>query len=246
MLHTDEWELIDCPVCAGSQFTALFEKGGQNFVRCESCTLVLINPRPKFEEIVKIYESNYSARYIHKRKKKLWRAARRVRQMRPYVASGRWLDIGCSAGFVLCAAKDAGFDVYGSDVDGTGLAYARSEFGIQSLNQGFFEDAHYPDAFFDVVTLYDVIEHVPDLNRTIAELARIIAPGGCIEIWTPDVGHWRRTRPLEDWNAIMPSKHLYYFSIDTFSALVERHGLNVVRRRWAFKPGLRMYLQPSA
>jgi len=221
---------------------ALFYKNGQRFVRCDDCSLVLINPQPAAEALNAIYEASYSSRYIHKRARKLWRARRRVRQLARYVTSGRWLDIGCSAGFVLAAARDAGFDVYGSDVDSTGLAYAREEFGIENLNHGYFEDAGYPDGHFDVVTLYDVIAHVPDLNRTVAELARILAPGGTMEIWTPDVGHWRRPKRLESWNAIMPSKHLYYFSIDTFSALVDRYNLAIVRRRITLKPGLQVYL----
>jgi len=92
------------------------------------------------------------------------------------------------------------------------------------------------------VTLYDVIAHVPDLNRTVAELGRILAPGGTMAIWTPDVSQWRRPKRLESWNVIMPSKHLYYFSIDTFSALVDRYNLAIVRRRITLKPGLQVYL----
>ena len=237
------WERIECPVCAGVTFTHLFDKSEQPFVRCDGCTLVLINPRPRFEEIVGIYEADYSQRYVDKRERKLWRARRRVRQMRRYVRGGRWLDIGCSACFILEAARTAGFEVYGSDVDPTGLEYGRREFGLVNLHHGFFEEAGCQPGFFDVITLYDVIEHVADLNRTVEELARVLAPDGIIEVWTPDVGHWRRPQPLQSWNAIMPSKHLYYFDQHTLDRLVSRHGLRIIRRRLTWKPGLRIYLK---
>ena len=237
------WERIECPVCAGVAFTHLFDKSDQPFVRCDGCTLVLINPRPRFDKIVGIYEADYSQRYVRKRDRKLWRARRRVRQIRRYVRGGRWLDIGCSACFILEAAKNADFDVYGSDVDPTGLEYGRREFGLQNLHHGFFEEAGYAPGFFDVITLYDVIDHVGDLNRTVEELARVLAPHGIIEIWTPDVGHWRRAQPLQTWDAIMPSKHLYYFDRHTLERLVSRHGLRTIRRRLTWKPGLRIYLR---
>ena len=221
----------------------MFDKSDQPFVRCDGCTLVLINPRPRFEDIVGIYEADYSQRYVRKRERKLWRAARRVRQIQRYVPEGQWLDIGCSACFVLAAAKNAGFEVFGSDVDPTGLEYGAHEFGLENLHRGFFEEAGYNAGQFDVVTLYDVIEHVADLNRTVQELSRVLAPNGIIEVWTPDLGHWRRPRPLESWDAIMPSKHLYYFDRNTLDRLVSGHGLRISRRRFTWKPGIRVYLR---
>ena len=125
----------------------------------------------------------------------------------------------------------------------TGLAYGVREFGLNNLHHGFFEDAGYAPGCFDVITLYDVIEHVAELNRTVQELARVLAPEGIIEIWTPDLGHWRRPQPLETWDAIMPSKHLYYFDRYTLERLVERHSLRISRRRLTWKPGLRVYLR---
>lgn len=237
------WQHIDCPVCGGASFSHLFDKQQQAFVECDECSLVLINPRPAYSQIVEIYQDSYSRRYVHKERSKMRRAHHRVRQLRKYVCGGRWLDIGCSAGFILEAARHAGFEVYGVDVDPTGIEFCRLAFGLRNLHQGIVESAAYPHAFFDVITLYDVLEHVYDLNLTLAELTRVLAPGGTIEISTPDLAHWRRPHPLESWNAVMPSKHLYYFSIDTLARLVERHGLRVVKRRFAVKPGLRVYLE---
>ncbi len=236
------WEHIDCPVCGSRSFSPLFEKSGEQFVQCSECRLVLINPRPRFDRIAPIYAARYSQRYVSKRETKMRRARRQIGKIRRFIQSGRWLDVGCSAGFILAAADEAGFEAYGCDIDPTGLAYCEREFGIKNLYHGLIHDAGFPSAYFDVVTLYDVLEHVCDLNATVAELRRILAPGGIIEIWTPDVGHWRRPRALDRWSAILPSKHLYYFDVQTLTRLVARHGLRIVKKRICLKPGLRAYL----
>ncbi|RJQ49478.1 MAG: class I SAM-dependent methyltransferase [Gammaproteobacteria bacterium] len=241
MQNAAEW--LDCPVCGGKNFTPLFEKKQEQFVRCNGCGLVMINPRPQYRQIAQTYEFGYSERYVAKAEKKLRRAHRRVRQMRKYVARGRWLDIGCSAGFVASAAQQGGYEAYGADVDTPALEYGRRHFGLQHLYQGFFEDVRFPDGHFDVITLYEVIEHVPDLNKTVAELARILSPAGVMEIWTPDVGHWRRPEPLENWDAILPSEHLYYFNFKTLSLLLRKHGFCVIKKRFNMKPGLKVYVR---
>ena len=94
MTRCQQGTLIDCPVCGGTRFVALFYKNGQRFVRCDDCSLVLINPQPAAEALNAIYEASYSSRYIHKRARKLWRARRRVRQLARYRLFFRFRDGG--------------------------------------------------------------------------------------------------------------------------------------------------------
>ena len=203
----------------------------------------MINPRPSFEEIAAIYASDYSGRYIAKKASKARRARRRIAQMQKYQSEGCWLDIGCSAGFILDAAQQAGYETYGVDLDPTGLKYARDNFGIEHLYEGPLESHHLAPGSFDVITLYDVIEHVLDLHSIVAELKRILAPAGTLEIWTPDVSHWSRTRPLDEWKAVMPYKHLYYFNAKTLRRLLATHDLKIVKQPFMLKAGLRVYVQ---
>lgn len=234
----DGWEHIACPVCDGSDFALLFEKDGEPFVRCRGCTLVLINPRPPYAEIRAGYDPDYSAGYTRKAESKVVRARKRVARLGR--AGGRWLDVGCSAGFVVKAATEAGFEAWGVDIEAGGIAYGENQLGLSRLACGTLEEQRYPDGHFDVISAYDVIEHVPDLNRFVAELARILAPGGVIDIGTPDLGHWRVPRRLERWHELKPSEHLYYFSRRTLARLLARHGLVIQRKRFALKPGLKV------
>ncbi len=234
-------ETIDCPVCDGRDFTRLFEKAGEAFVRCRVCGLVLINPRPPFAVVVSTYDAQYSGAYIRKADKKRARCRRWVRRLiRRHGARGRWLDVGCSAGFVVAAAGEAGFEAHGVELEAAAVEFARRELGLSRITCGTLEAQRYPAGHFDVVSLYDVIEHVPDLNATVAELGRILAPGGIIEIRTPDVGHWRTPRDLATWPEVKPSEHLYYFDRRTLPRLFERHALVAVERRPMLKTALDM------
>ena len=233
-----DWDLIACPVCAGTTFRHLFDKAGEPFVRCVACELTLINPRPPFDRIREHYDAAYSAGYTRKAEAKIIRARKRVARIGR--AGGRWLDVGCSAGFVVKAATEAGFEAFGVDIEADGIAYGRDTLGLSRLACGVLEEQHYPDAHFDVISAYDVIEHVPDLNRFVAELARILAPDGVLDIGTPDIGHWRVPRTLSRWNELKPSEHLYYFNRKTLGRLLAAHGLRIVRKRLALKPGLKV------
>ncbi len=194
-----QWEELPCPICGVSNFTFLFKKLGEPFVRCNECSLVMINPRPVYGDIVETYDKKYGQGYADKKDKKLRRIRPWVRRIKKIHGQGRWLDIGCSVGFVVYAAKEAGFDAYGVDVEPWGLDYARKALGLSNIAQGHLEDQGYPENYFSVISMYDVIEHVPDLNGFVSVLKRLLASDGILDIRTPDVGHWRVPKDLKTW-----------------------------------------------
>ena len=235
---------IDCPVCDGQTFLPLFEKRGEHFVRCKSCQLTLINPRPPAKAVEQTYDPAYSQHYIRKADKKLKRCRRWVnRVQRRFVREGSWLDVGCSAGFVVAAAKAAGFDAHGIEIESAAVKYARSTLDLDNVVVGVLEEHNYAEQSFDVISLYDVIEHVPDLNRVVGELKRILKPAGVIEIRTPDIGHWSTPSKIETWKEVKPSEHLYYFNRETLPMLFARHNLQLIYRRLMFKPAINMFFQ---
>jgi len=232
---------IPCPICDSAAFTRLFTKDHEAFVKCDDCGLVLINPRPVPQQSHMTYDRVYSEHYANKAERKLRRCRRWVKRARKLVSAGRWLDVGCSIGLVVKAANEAGFAGYGIDVEEWGVAYARNRLGLANIQRGLLEDQNYPDGFFSVISLYDVIEHVPDLNILVKELKRILAADGIIDIITPDINHWRVPRDLVSWSEIKPSEHLYYFSKLTLARLLEKHGLYIIQARFHIKPSLRVY-----
>jgi 2-polyprenyl-3-methyl-5-hydroxy-6-metoxy-1,4-benzoquinol methylase len=238
---------IDCPICGGRQFKTLFVKSGESFVRCAGCSLTLINPPPEQAKSAATYDENYSRGYIRKADKKLRRCRTWVRRMkRRFGVGGSWLDIGCSAGFVVKAAAEAGFEACGVELEPAAVDYARDVLQLRDVRCGTLEAQAYADAAFNVVSLYDVIEHVPDLNRTVAELHRILKLKGIVEIRTPDIAHWQTPRDLSTWKEIKPSEHLYYFNAVTLRNLFEKHGFELAHKRFMFKGALDMYFIKNA
>jgi len=237
----EQWQQISCPICGSIVFEPLFTKDHEPFVKCTGCALVLINPRPVLQRSLRTYDQAYSEHYAGKADAKLRRSRRRVKRAGKLVRGGRWLDVGCSVGFVVKAAGEAGFEAHGVDVEEWGVDYACNRLGLANIRRGFLEEQNYPDGFFSVISLYDVIEHVPDLNMLVMGLKRILAGGGIIDIVTPDIGHWRVPRDLSSWNEIKPSEHLYYFSKTTLALLLQKHGLRIVQTRLHFKPSLRVF-----
>ena len=107
--------------------------------------------------------------------------------------------MGCSAGFVVEAAQNQGFTGYGIDIEAGGLAYGENILGLSNLIEGTLGEYQYPSRFFDVISAYDVIEHVPDLNLFLTEIKRILKPHGIVDIRIRRIlDHWRVPQKLAD------------------------------------------------
>ena len=97
---------------------------------------------------------------------------------------GRLLDLGCGVGGFLAPLKDMGFDVYGADMDMESLQYCVDR-GFTQCAQMDSYDLPFADNSFDVVTMFDAIEHVEDDYKAMREVARILRPGGRIVVSVP-------------------------------------------------------------
>jgi 2-polyprenyl-6-hydroxyphenyl methylase/3-demethylubiquinone-9 3-methyltransferase len=155
------------------------------------------------------------------------------------VVDGRALDVGCGAGFIAEELADAGFTVTGIDPSqvavGAARAHARQRgLGIEYL-VGAGEELPFPDAAFDLVTCCDVLEHVRDLDRVIAETARVLRPGGLYLFDT--INRTRRSRVLaikamQEWRLTrLMDTEIHDWSMfirpDELRVILERHGIDV-------------------
>ncbi len=139
---------------------------------------------------------------------------------------GRLLEIGCAVGFLLRAAKERGFDAVGVEMSEWASGVARDKFGLD-VRTGRLEDAGFADESFDVVVLADVIEHLTDPGQTVAEILRVLRPGGRLLLLTPDAGSAvARAAGVRWWGLL--DDHYYYFSRSTMRRFLERAGFEVV------------------
>jgi SAM-dependent methyltransferase len=135
---------------------------------------------------------------------------------------GRILDVGCAAGFFVKAASDAGWDATGVEPCRWLADYGASRLGLKIVPSNL-RDARFADASFDVVTMWDVLEHVPDPPAELREVFRILRPGGLLVVNYPDVGTWQAKLAGKHWWFFL-SVHLTYFTKKTIKAMVSRAG----------------------
>ena len=124
---------------------------------------------------------------------------------------GRVLDYGCGRGAVVLAGRQAGLDFFGTDVyyGGAETRAPESEFVAPMV------DGHipFPDAYFDLVTNNQVMEHVEDLDAVLAEISRVLKPGGTVLSLFPSVDVWREGHigiPFAHWFRKDSNIRFYY------------------------------------
>lgn len=165
------------------------------------------------------------ARFHHRRQ----RDFKLISKMVSKPCSGmRLLDVGCSNGAVVAAAQAAGFEAEGVDTAPRAVADGQRR-GLR-LHCGTLADIGFEDARFDAITLYEVIEHVPDSYALIAECARLLRPMGVLLIGTGNADSWTRTIRKGRWDFLNSHVgHVNFFSPGSLRVLAPRVGLHVAR-----------------
>jgi SAM-dependent methyltransferase len=238
-----------CPVCDGAEQVFEMTSNQCDLYRCAGCGTIYVHGMPSNAELAESYDDSYDGAttgYFAKVDKKMRRARGRINALKKRVRPGsRFLDVGCNGGFVVEAVREAGFDAWGLEVDGVSVAYAREHFPDNTYHHGIIED-FYPDQGFDLIYSSEVIEHVADVRAFMAAVVRLLNPGGVFYVTTPDISHWRRPRDLEEWDGFNPPVHCVYFNPDSMRKLLTDHGLEVVKKLVAFKPGMKFIARKPA
>jgi 2-polyprenyl-3-methyl-5-hydroxy-6-metoxy-1,4-benzoquinol methylase len=238
----DEREHPACALCEQRRTRLLVVRKGFQVVRCTTCGLVYVSPRPSRQrEIEALYTNHrYSAGQVsHAVSESRMREARwRLTRVEEHAPSrGRLLDVGCSAGSFLLAAREHGWRVRGIDVSAHAVAHAATTHGLD-VRVATLEDAAFPAGAFDVITLFECIEHLPHPSRALRAAHRLLRDGGLLVITTPNVDGFvpRITyqilgRTIGAWEHPTPPHHLYQFSRRTLDALLRKSGFSVVSSR---------------
>lgn len=233
-----------CPVCLDARSEFFIRANEHDLFACGECNTVYVHPLPTSAQTREWYSDTYenaTASYFRKPDKMMRRSRHRIRMLRRYVTEGRFLDVGCSGGFIVEAAREAGFGAVGIDLDRPAIDYARKHYPGSDFYCGTIEDfaATSPQAF-DLIYTSEVIEHVPEVRSFCGKLAQLLRPDGILYVTTPDISHWRRPRDVRQWDGFGPPAHLIYFNPKSLTDLLASFGLTILRRRLAFKPGIKL------
>ena len=217
-------ETIECNVCGSGVSSVLVSKDGHSVFQCPKCALAFTHPRP--EAIADQYDESYFGLYRRRREFRLRRGDARCRTIELIKAPGRVLDIGCSLGYFVEAANARGWQASGVEISPYASEEAR-KLGLD-VRTGTLEEASYADGSFDCVTMWDVLEHVPDPTQHMLEVRRILADGGLVVIGTPDLGHRMFRAKRERWRHLKPAEHIFYFQQSSMSRLLAKTGFDAV------------------
>ena len=222
--------------------------GEFDYAECTDCGAVFQIPMPAAEQIASFYPEEYAPYKPGKQKQPnpLESAVLRscygytqlnsplpdwlgrllggifYRDSIPYVSDGRLLDVGCGGGKYLLAMQRIGWQPQGVEFNERAVATCRQS-GLEVF-QGELADAGLSDASFDLVTARHVIEHIADPTAFVAEIFRVLKPGGMMVIKTPNAQALGRRWFGVDWYANDVPRHLILFSPDNLRLLAERQG----------------------
>src|ERR671923_24527 len=175
------------------------------------------------EEAVSLDQETGRDRYFAAREAEL---AGLLDLLEPYRGGGRLLDVGCSIGLFLDLARGRGWDGVGIEFAPRALTYARDEYGLEVLDVPL-EEAGFEPASFDAVGLLSVLEHTNDPRRMLADVARVLRPGGAVFVVVPNVESLACRVLHERARTFDGRNHLVYFSPATLRDCLDRSGFDV-------------------
>ncbi|WP_298189215.1 class I SAM-dependent methyltransferase [Novosphingobium sp.] len=233
---------MSCNHCGTTGAAHLFRAKGYDLVRCTGCGLAFIANPPTLEELKVLYSASasYHAALCDPSSETFATqdriAVRHLSETRRGANGGRLLDVGCSIGQFAARARDAGFAATGLEINAASAAFARDHYGLE-VAEGTIHDAPQAPGSLDVLTMFDVIEHVPDPLGDLRKAWDLLAPGGTIVLSTPNIdGLFPKAslplaKTLDYWPHPEPPYHLYQFSAKTLGALLAKAGFAVTATR---------------
>jgi SAM-dependent methyltransferase len=236
-----------CPLC-NSERISLFLKCTDHLVskeifdlfRCKSCGFVFTREYPDENSIGKHYESDDYISHDDKAKGFLNRIylpvrnimlqkKRRISIKTTRLRKGKILDIGCGTGYFAGTMKKAGWDVTGIEPNVKARDYGSGRFGINVLSPEQISDL--PDHSFDLVTMWQVMEHFHDPFSYATEILRLLKPGGVCLCAMPNCSSFDAEHYREFWAAYDVPRHLWHFTPETYRVFSEKTGFQITGTR---------------
>jgi|YNPNPStandDraft_1061719.scaffolds.fasta_scaffold56234_1 ubiquinone/menaquinone biosynthesis C-methylase UbiE len=239
-------EYVHCNLCGSSHYKDylvrgdlnLFLEGEFRLVQCLKCGLVYLNPRPSRSELPLLYPDHYDQFNfaIHKysflsRLDHEYGLRKRCKAVLRYRKFGRLLDVGCATGDFLNAMRQyQGWEVYGVEINESASEYARRQLGLM-VKTGTLEDVDYPESYFDVVTLWHVLEHIYDPLSALKKIHRLLKPDGLLVFTTPNLESLDARLFGPFWIGYDLPRHLQVFSYRTMRTLTDKSGFRILDAR---------------
>ena len=248
----DFLENINCPICNISNFKVVKQSNYRKFrnfdelletykssgdeklvdqlVQCNSCALNYLNPRIKSSYIQKAYEDNIDTQHIsqdQQRYKTFQKSFKKIKQKLKLnnLTHKSILDIGSASGIFLKLVKEQGFIEYGFEPSKWMSEFGQKEYNV-NLKNGSINNVS-EEHQFDLISFWDVLEHVTDLEKTIKKITKISKKNSYIIINVPAIDTLACRLMGKNWPFYL-NVHLYYFTKNTISKLFYNNNFDLV------------------
>jgi len=231
--------LSRCPVCSSNNIINKLEVkdflvSGEYFtiMECKSCSLRFTNPRPNDEKLSAYYQSDDYISHTNEGNNlinSLYKTARyfTLRSKRKLVEKGtsekNILDLGCGTGHFIAHCAHKGWQAAGVEPEDKARAIAAQNKNVQVYSNL----AEIVDQSFDSITLWHVLEHLPDLNNQLQHINSLLKSNGALFIAVPNYQAREEKVFKEYWAAYDVPRHLYHFTRKSIAVLAKNNGLKI-------------------
>lgn len=230
-------EGIECKVCGNKNpeaFTLFKEKGKYKIVECDSCSFVFIPPYYRKDVSYVDYKSEEVLEHVRAGNDwiKIQRHKLRYQLIKKYKKEGNLFDLGVGWGHFLYTGKLLGYDTYGIELAQYPYTYAKEDLKLDVDKIDFFDIA--VDEKYDILTMWDVLEHIDDCDAVIDKAKKMIKPNGYLILQVPQIDSYFAKKLDIKWT-LMGLDHVNYFSRKTITKLLEDRGFEVKKIKSSFE-----------
>lgn len=230
----------NCVICGSSDCGIFPNRFFKNtLLRCKKCGLIFVGRRPEPAELKKIYGRSYFKNadsnsigyedYPADKPNIVKTFEKRLKNIEKlYPGKGKILDLGCATGFFLEVAENRGWTPYGVEISDYAGDMAKKRFGDR-IFQSVFDRALPNSGFFDIITMWDYIEHIPNPGRELNRAWQLLKKGGMLVLSTPDADSLTHKIFRDRWMGYKDQEHLYYFSGKNLKILLEKTGFEILK-----------------
>lgn len=232
---------VPCDACGSTQTHPRYQNrdyiSGQTFplLECLQCGLT----RTAFDPEQTSLAAYYDAAYYGAEGKRFpapmewairWFRERRVQTiLSQHPQTGRILDIGCGRGLMLAEFHQRGWEAVGTEFSADLAAAVQKQHGFRVHHSQYLSDCTFPDDYFDVITLWHVLEHLPYPIQTLQEIRRILKPNGILLIEVPNIESWQAKIGGGAWFHLDCPRHLYHFGTEQLTTILQAAGLSILQ-----------------
>lgn len=221
-----------CPICTGQVFRPIFEACGHRYEECRDCSFQRIAD-PSADHVI---DSHYQEDREHGEMvyqefdQNLERFEKIIERMEKHVKKGRLLDVGCSLGTSLLAARERGWEVVGIELSRPVAEYAISQWGLD-IRICDVDEAGFAPESFDAILMHHTLEHLRVPDRQLRNLHGLLKPRGLLYQALPNHDSLKSRLFGASWSYGVHAGHLSHFSPRTLALLLRRTGYSVLETR---------------